>query len=135
MVAFLGTTIDDLIILTAPFMARRTSGPPGAWTIIAGQYAGFVAIPAASLLAATGLQIVPDRWVGLLGRVPIGFGAWGSHRTVVAVLGRVSHGLVPVVISTRARSPTESSSLMELGQHVRGYGRGYAHRLRHEHRH
>jgi cadmium resistance protein CadD (predicted permease) len=79
-VAFAGTTIDDLIILAALFMARRASGSPHAATIIAGQYAGFAAILGTALLAATGLQIVPDRWVGLLGLVPIGFGVWRLWR-------------------------------------------------------
>jgi len=76
-VAFVGSTIDDLIILAALFMTRRVSGRPSAATIIAGQYAGFVAILGVAVLAATGLRIVPDRWVGLLGLVPIGFGVWG----------------------------------------------------------
>jgi cadmium resistance protein CadD (predicted permease) len=79
-VAFAGTTIDDLVILAALFTARRTSGHPRAVTIIAGQYAGFVAILGVALLAAMGLQIVPDRWVGLLGLVPVGFGVWGLWR-------------------------------------------------------
>lgn len=79
-VAFVGTTIDDLIILAALFMARRASGRPGAATIIAGQYVGFTAILGTALLAATGLRILPDRWVGLLGLVPIGFGVWGLWR-------------------------------------------------------
>lgn len=51
--------------------------------IIAGQYAGFAAILAIALLAAAGLQIVPNRWVGLLGLVPIGFGLsdlWRQRR-------------------------------------------------------
>lgn len=79
-VAFLGTTIDDLVILTALFLTRRTAGRPTVRAIVAGQYAGFVVILAAALLAATGLQIVPDRWVGLLGLVPIAFGVWGLWR-------------------------------------------------------
>lgn len=79
-VAFAGTTIDDLVILSALFMAGRVDGTPRAVTIIAGQFAGFVAILGVALLAATGLQIVPDRWVGLLGLVPIGFGVWGLWR-------------------------------------------------------
>lgn len=79
-VAFAGTTIDDVLILTALFMARRTTGRPRAGTIIAGQYAGFAMILVLSLAAATGLQVVPDRWVGLLGLVPIGFGVWGLWR-------------------------------------------------------
>jgi cadmium resistance protein CadD (predicted permease) len=79
-IAFAGTTIDDVIILTALFMARRAGGSPRAVAIIAGQYAGFAVILGVALLAATGLQIVPDRWVGLLGLVPIGFGMCGLWR-------------------------------------------------------
>lgn len=79
-VAFLGTTIDDVIILTALFMARRATGRPTARAIVTGQYAGFVVIIAVALLAAGGLAIVPDRWVGLLGLVPIAFGVWGLWR-------------------------------------------------------
>lgn len=79
-VAFAATTVDDLIIVTALFTAGRTAGRPRVATIIGGQYAGFAAILALSLAAATGLQAVPDRWVGLLGFVPIGFGVWGLGR-------------------------------------------------------
>lgn len=50
------TTIDDVIILIALFMARRTTGQSCAITIVAGQYTGFAAILALSLAAATGLQ-------------------------------------------------------------------------------
>jgi cadmium resistance protein CadD (predicted permease) len=79
-VAFAGTTIDDLVILAALFVVRRTAGSPSARVIIAGQYAGTVAILAVALAAAEGLQVVPERWVGLLGLIPIGFGAWGLWR-------------------------------------------------------
>ncbi|MBO0802721.1 MAG: cadmium resistance transporter [Nocardiopsaceae bacterium] len=62
-------------------MARRAGdGIPPARAIIAGQYAGFAAILAIALAAAAGLQIVPDRWAGLLGLVPVGFGLWGLRR-------------------------------------------------------
>lgn len=79
-VAFLGTTIDDVIILTALFVARGSGGTPRAAAIVGGQYAGFAALLALSLAAAAGLRIVPDQWVGLLGLVPIGFGIWGLWR-------------------------------------------------------
>ncbi|GAA1943174.1 cadmium resistance transporter [Kitasatospora viridis] len=79
-VAFLGTTVDDLIVLAALFLARRTSGSPRAAVIVAGQYAGFAAVLGVALLAATGLRILPDHWVGLLGLVPIGFGVRGLWR-------------------------------------------------------
>ncbi|MDH6576807.1 cadmium resistance transporter [Kitasatospora sp. MAP5-34] len=78
--AFLGTTVDDLIVLTALFMARRSRGSPRAVAIIAGQYAGFGAVLGLALLGAAGLRILPDRWVGLLGLVPIGFGVCGLWR-------------------------------------------------------
>lgn len=78
--AFAGTTVDDLVILAVLFMARRTAGSPGARVIIAGQYAGTAAILAIALIAAAGLRIVPERAVGLLGLVPIGFGAWELWR-------------------------------------------------------
>jgi cadmium resistance protein CadD (predicted permease) len=77
---FAGTTLDDLVILMALFVARRTSGRPRAWSIVVGQFAGFGAILAVALLAAAGLRIVPDRWVGLLGLVPIAFGVWELSR-------------------------------------------------------
>jgi cadmium resistance protein CadD (predicted permease) len=79
-VAFAGTTMDDLVILTALFMARRTGGVPTAVAIIGGQYAGFALILAAALLAAAGLTVIPDKWVGLLGLIPIGFGVWELWR-------------------------------------------------------
>lgn len=80
MVAFAGTTIDDLVILAALFIARRVDGSPSARVIIAGQYAGFAAVLAIALTAAAGLQALPDRWIGLLGLIPIGFGCWGLWR-------------------------------------------------------
>src|SRR5262245_25999101 len=79
-VAFMGTAIDDLVVLAALFMAHRTTGHPRVRAIIGGQYAGFSAILAAALVAAAGLAVVPDRWAGLLGLVPIGFGVWGLWR-------------------------------------------------------
>jgi cadmium resistance protein CadD (predicted permease) len=78
--AFMGSTVDDVIILTTLFMAHRTVGRPRTSTIIAGQYAGFAAIIGTSLVAATGLQVVPGHWVRLLGLVPIAFGLWGLSR-------------------------------------------------------
>ncbi len=75
-VAFLGTTVDDVIILTALFVAYRTGNGPRPLAIVAGQYLGFFVILGAALLAAAGLRVVPDRWVGLLGLIPIGLGLW-----------------------------------------------------------
>lgn len=45
--------------------------------IWAGQYGGIAVLVAVSMVAALGLTIVPDKWVGLLGLVPFALGARG----------------------------------------------------------
>ncbi|MGY0232699.1 cadmium resistance transporter [Longispora urticae] len=74
---FAGTNVDDLLVLTVLFLSFRATGRPGRWQIWGGQYLGVGALVAVSALAALGLQVVPDRWVGLLGLVPIGLGVRG----------------------------------------------------------
>jgi cadmium resistance protein CadD (predicted permease) len=74
---FAGTNVDDLIVLTVLFLAARATGRPRPWQIWAGQYAGIGALVLVSVLAALGLTVVPDRWVGLLGLVPFGLGLRG----------------------------------------------------------
>lgn len=72
---FAATNIDDIVVLTALFLASRR-GKPRPWQIVAGQYLGFVTLVAISVVAALGLTIVPDGWVGLLGLIPLGIGIW-----------------------------------------------------------
>ena len=74
---FAGTNVDDLIILTVLFLSARASGKPRPWQIWTGQYAGVGVLVAVSAVAALGLTIVPDRWVGLLGLVPFALGVKG----------------------------------------------------------
>jgi cadmium resistance protein CadD (predicted permease) len=74
---FAGTNVDDLLVLTVLFLAARASGRPRRWQIWAGQYAGIGVLVGVSVLAALGLTIVPDRWVGLLGLVPLALGVRG----------------------------------------------------------
>lgn len=76
---FAATNIDDIVVLTALFLAS-TRGQPRAWQIIGGQYAGFITLVALSLLAALGLTVVPDEWVGLLGLLPLALGIRGLIR-------------------------------------------------------
>jgi cadmium resistance protein CadD (predicted permease) len=73
---FIGTNVDDLIVLTVLFLSARAAGRPP-WRIWAGQYLGIGVLVGVSLLAALGLTLVPDRWVPLLGLVPLGLGLWG----------------------------------------------------------
>lgn len=90
---FAGTNVDDLIILTVLFLAARASGRPRPWQVWAGQYAGIGVLVLVSALAALGLTLVPDRWVGLLGLVPIALGVRG----LVAAVRRSGDDDAPVV--------------------------------------
>lgn len=78
-VMFAATNIDDIVVLTALFLAS-SKGAPRAWHIVGGQYTGFIALVGLSLLAALGLTIVPDEWVGLLGFFPLILGILGLIR-------------------------------------------------------
>ncbi|MGP3955850.1 cadmium resistance transporter [Nonomuraea sp. 3N208] len=71
---FAGTNIDDIIVLTVLFLSWRASARPRPWQIWAGQYAGIAVLVLVSVVAALGLAIVPDDWVGLLGVVPFALG-------------------------------------------------------------
>jgi cadmium resistance protein CadD (predicted permease) len=74
---FAATNIDDLLVLTALFGTRRLTTPQ----IVAGQYLGMSVLVAISVVAATSLASVPDRWIGLFGLVPLGLGIRGlTHR-------------------------------------------------------
>jgi cadmium resistance protein CadD (predicted permease) len=74
---FVGTDIDDLVVLTVLFLAARAGGRPRLWQIWLGQYLGIAVLVAVSALAALGLAVVPDRWVGLLGLLPLALGVRG----------------------------------------------------------
>ncbi|MEV0198628.1 cadmium resistance transporter [Nonomuraea sp. NPDC050691] len=74
---FAGTNVDDLVVLTVLFLSSRANGVPRPWQIWAGQYTGIAALVALSVVAALGLTIIPDRWVGLLGLLPFALGVRG----------------------------------------------------------
>lgn len=80
---FVATNIDDIVVLTVLFAvaARGTSQLRG-WQIVAGQYLGLITLIAVSFLAALGLTIVPDEWVGLLGLIPLAIGVLALARTL-----------------------------------------------------
>ena len=76
---FAATNIDDIVVLTVLFVASSRGGPRG-WQIVLGQYLGFSTLVALSVVAAVGLTIIPDEWVGFLGLVPLGIGIFGLIR-------------------------------------------------------
>lgn len=98
MALFAGTNIDDLIVLTVLFLSGRATGRPRPWQIWTGQYAGIAVLVAASALAAAGLAVVPDRWVGLLGLVPLALGV----RALVRSLRARADGAEPPAVATGA---------------------------------
>lgn len=76
---FAATNIDDIVILTVLFLASSRGGPRP-WQIILGQYLGFATLVAISVVAALGLTIIPDEWVGFLGLIPLLIGVIGLIR-------------------------------------------------------
>ncbi len=70
---FAATNIDDIVVLTVLFLASRR-GTPQPLQIVAGQYIGFITLVVVSVVAALGLTIIPNEWVGLLGLIPLGIG-------------------------------------------------------------
>lgn len=74
---FAGTNVDDIIVLTVLFLSVRAVGRPKVWQVWGGQYAGIAVLVAVSAVAALGLTVVPDAWVGLLGLVPFALGVRG----------------------------------------------------------
>jgi cadmium resistance protein CadD (predicted permease) len=73
---FAVTNIDDIVVLTALF-ATAGRGGPSRFQIVFGQCLGIAALVAVSGIAALGVAVVPDAWVGLLGLVPIALGVRG----------------------------------------------------------
>ncbi|KXK63434.1 cadmium transporter [Micromonospora rosaria] len=96
-VVFAGTNVDDIIVLTVLFLSARASGRPRPWQIWTGQYAGIGLLVAVSAVAALGLTLVPDRWVGLLGLVPFALGVRGL---VAAIRARGEDELPTVAVAS-----------------------------------
>ena len=78
---FVVTNFDDIVVLTLLFVAS-TRGGLRARSVVAGQYLGFIALVGLSAIAALGLTIVPDEWVGLLGLIPMAIGVHALIRTL-----------------------------------------------------
>jgi cadmium resistance protein CadD (predicted permease) len=106
-VVFVSTNVDDLVLVVALFAAAST-GALRRWHVVAGQYLGFVVLVIISLLAGQGLTIVPTRWVGLLGLLPVLLGVRGLIKArhidpdagqVYSVIGS---GPLPVAVATIA---------------------------------
>ncbi len=94
---FVGTNVDDIIVLTVLFLSARAIGRPRPWQIWVGQYAGIGVLVAVSAAAAVGLSVVPDGWIGLLGLVPL----------VLGVKGLVSAGRLSTTLMSNGIEPQD----------------------------
>ncbi|MEZ4669302.1 MAG: cadmium resistance transporter [Anaerolineae bacterium] len=70
--AFISTNIDDILLLVMWF--AQPAATIRKRHIVAGQYLGFIATIAISLLGFAGVMVLPPAAVGLLGLLPIALG-------------------------------------------------------------
>ena len=70
--SFAATNIDDLFVLALFF--GQTRGLRQRMSVVAGQYLGFAALVAISLLGYFARLVVPRAWIGLLGLLPVAIG-------------------------------------------------------------
>ena len=70
--SFVGTNIDDMFINMLFFSEAETSAEDR--RIVLGKYLGIGALIAISILGASGLQFLPQRYIGFLGLVPVCLG-------------------------------------------------------------
>ncbi|SEP53347.1 cadmium resistance transporter [Amycolatopsis saalfeldensis] len=79
---FVVTNIDDIVVLALFF--GQAAGHRGAATkVVVGQYLGFAAILAASVVGALGAELLPETMISYLGLLPLALGlraAWRAWR-------------------------------------------------------
>jgi cadmium resistance transport/sequestration family protein len=68
-ITFAATNIDDIFVLMLFF--SQTGNRLRAWHVVAGQYIGFTALVAVSLLGFLVGLAIPQHWIGLFGLLPI----------------------------------------------------------------
>ncbi len=72
LIAFISTNIDDVFVLMLLF--AQAEGRKSMKNISAGQYFGISVLVAVSILGAFGVQCMPQRYIALLGLIPIALG-------------------------------------------------------------
>src|SRR6516165_2666622 len=73
---FVGTNIDDMMVLAVLSASSRATGSPRRWEIWAGQYLGIAILVGVSLAASLGLDRIPQGWLWLLGLIPLSLGIY-----------------------------------------------------------
>src|SRR6185312_14217223 len=97
---FAVTNIHDMLVL-AVFFGRSKGDPSSAVRVIIGQYLGFTAILAVSVLGALGASLLPDTAIPYLGLFPcfsafVPLGMYGVPATIPAVIPKPRRSPVPV---------------------------------------
>lgn len=80
---FAVTNIDDMVVL-AVFFGHNSGKRSGIVRVVLGQYVGFIAILAVSVLGAYGAGLLPEKAIPYLGLLPLFLGlraAWLAWRT------------------------------------------------------
>ncbi|WP_237569555.1 cadmium resistance transporter [Mycolicibacterium lacusdiani] len=80
---FVATNVDDVVIL-ALFFGRAAGHRAATTAVVVGQYLGFVAILAGSVVAALGARLLPESSIAYLGLLPLLLGiyaAWEAWRS------------------------------------------------------
>lgn len=104
-VTFAATNIDDIFVLMLFYSQANKDIHPR--HIVAGQYLGFSALVAISLLGFLGGLIVPHEWIGLLGFLPIAIGVrhWLNRNKTeenIEARGGSGSGLFSAIFSVAA---------------------------------
>ncbi|HEX4529288.1 MAG TPA: cadmium resistance transporter [Acidimicrobiia bacterium] len=99
-VVFAATNIDDLVVITVLLGSKHVDRRQ----LLVGQYLGISTLVAISGIAAIGLVVVPDRWVGLFGIIPLALGVRGllHHGTHGPVLVKTTLGVAGITIANGA---------------------------------
>jgi cadmium resistance protein CadD (predicted permease) len=104
-VSFAATNIDDIFVL-ALFFGQTGRRGLRHWHVVAGQYIGFAALVAISLVGYFARFIVPAPWIGILGLLPIALGVRALVRGQQAGEenreARAGAGVLPVAAVTFA---------------------------------
>ena len=98
LITFAVTNIDDAFLLTL-FFARRIPRR----RIIAGQYLGFAVIIIVSLIGALAALAIPQRWIRLLGLLPLALGIkdlFKAHRKERAAVNDSRLGVLSIALIT-----------------------------------
>jgi cadmium resistance protein CadD (predicted permease) len=104
MAAAIATTFDDNLYLTLFFGKVNRSFRPR--HVVIGEYLGFTALVAISLVGFLGGLIIPDRWIGLLGLLPVMIGI----RQLISPESHDDKDVIHTVSDTLKANPERSRS-------------------------